>query len=61
MFEWMEEGSAEDSPKQRAEEGLQDEVDQNGSSAADSHEDHGSGVVEGLFDVFVELEGRRLR
>ena len=56
----MEEGPAEHCPEQRAEEGLQDEVDQHRRPAADSHKDHRPRVVEGLFDVFIKLQGRRL-
>lgn len=60
VLERVEEGAAEDCPEQRAEEGLQDEVDQDGRPAADRHEDHCPGVVEGLLDVFVKLQGGRL-
>lgn len=60
VLEGVEEGAAQHCPEQRAEEGLQDEVDQHGRPAADRHEDHRPGVVEGLLDVFVKLEGRVL-
>lgn len=58
VLEGVQEGAAEHCPEQRAEEGLQDEVDQDSRSATDRHKDHRPRVVEGLFDVFVKLEGR---
>lgn len=61
VLEGVEEGAAEHGPEKRPEEGLQDEEDQHGRPAADGHEDKSPHIVEGLFDVFVELEGRRLR
>ena len=60
VLEGVEEGAAEHGPEQRAEEGLQDEVDQHRGAAADAHEDHGPRVVKGLFDVLVKLQGRRV-
>lgn len=57
VLEGVEESAAQHCPEQRAEEGLQDEVDQDSCPAADSHKDHRPRVVKGLFDVFVKLEG----
>ena len=60
VLEGVQEGAAQHRPEQRPQEGLQDEVDQDRRPAADGHEDHRPRVVEGLLDVLVKFQGRRL-
>lgn len=58
-LEGVQEGAAQHGPEQRPQEGLQDEVDQHRGAAAQAHEQHGPGVVEGLLDGLVEAQRQR--
>lgn len=60
-LEGVQEGAAQHGPQQRPQEGLQDEVDEHGGAAAQAHEQHGPGVVEGLLDGLVEAERQHRR